>query len=257
MNLANEPPRNRLLASLSLSDIEQLLPSAEPVALDVRRILEEPRSQITHVYFVESGLVSVVGTARPDQRIEVGMVGYEGMTGLGVILGDDRSANETLVQSAGTALRVPTESMREAMNASSAFSTVLLRYVHVFMVQSSQTALANGRGKLDERLARWLLMWHDRLRTDNLTITHEFLALLLGVRRQGVTVALHTLEGRGLIRSTRGLIRILDRDGLRLAANGFYGIPEDEYDRSIGPSPRAEDRPRVPAPQYGQVDTDA
>jgi CRP-like cAMP-binding protein len=257
VNLANEPPRNRLLASLSLSDIEQLLPSAEPVALDVRRILEEPRSQITHVYFVESGLVSVVGTARPDQRIEVGMVGYEGMTGLGVILGDDRSANETLVQSAGTALRVPTESMREAMNASSAFSTVLLRYVHVFMVQSSQTALANGRGKLDERLARWLLMWHDRLRTDSLTITHEFLALLLGVRRQGVTVALHTLEGRGLIRSTRGLIRILDRDGLRLAANGFYGIPEDEYDRSIGPSPRAEDRPRVPAPQYGQVDTDA
>jgi CRP-like cAMP-binding protein len=163
------------------------------------------------------------------------MVGYEGMTGLGIVLGDDRSANETMVQSAGSAMRLSTALLREMMAASRSLTATLLRYVNVFMVQGSQTALANGRGRLDERLARWLLMWHDRVLADDLVTTHEFLALLLGVRRQGVTVALHELEGRGLIRSTRSHVRILDRDGLLLVANGFYGIPEAEYDRSIGP----------------------
>jgi CRP-like cAMP-binding protein len=102
------------------------------------------------------------------------------------------------------------------------------------MLQSSQAALANGRGRLDERLARWLLMWHDRVESNEFATTHELLALLRGVRRAGVTVALHELEGRGLIRSLRGRISIVDRLGLELAASGFYGIPECEYERSIG-----------------------
>ena len=102
------------------------------------------------------------------------------------------------------------------------------------MVQASQTALANGRGRLDERLVRWLLMRHDRLETNEFPTTHELLALLLGVRRAGVTVALHGLEGRGLIRSLRGRIRIVDRLGLQFVASGFYGIPECEYEHSIG-----------------------
>ena len=101
------------------------------------------------------------------------------------------------------------------------------------VAQASHTALANGRGRLDERLARWLLMWDDRVQPDALTVTHEFLALLLGVRRQGVTVTMHELEGKGLIRSTRGAVRILDREGLAVAANGFYGVPEAEYARSM------------------------
>jgi CRP-like cAMP-binding protein len=147
--------------------------------------------------------------------------------------------NETMVQSAGAAMRLPGKSLRKMMAASESFTATLLRYVNVFMVQGSQTALANGRGRLDERLARWLLMWHDRVLEDDLLITHEFLALLLGVRRQGVTVALHDLEGKGLIRSARSHIRILDRDGLQEAANGFYGIPEAEYDRAIGYARRA------------------
>jgi CRP-like cAMP-binding protein len=226
--------RNRLLAGLSHADRDLMAPCLEEIELDARQILEAPRDPISHVYFVESGLISVVGTTRPDHRIEVGMVGYEGMTGLGIVLGDDRSANETLVQSSGSAMRISTKLLREMMVASRSLSDTLLRYVNVFMVQGSQTALANGRGKLDERLARWLLMWHDRVLEDDLLITHEFLALLLGVRRQGVTVALHELEGKGLIRSTRSHVRILDREGLQQAANGFYGIPEAEYDRALG-----------------------
>jgi CRP-like cAMP-binding protein len=230
----NNGSRNRLLAVLSHADRDLLAPRLEGIALDARQILEVPSDPISHVYFVESGLVSVVGTTEPDHRIEVGMVGYEGMTGLGIVLGDDRSANETMVQSAGSAMRISTALLREMMAASRSLTATLLRYVNVFMVQGSQTALANGRGRLDERLARWLLMWHDRVLADELIITHEFLALLLGVRRQGVTVALHELEGRGLIRSTRAHVRVLDRDGLLQAANGFYGIPEAEYDRAIG-----------------------
>lgn len=234
MNAPHSAPHNRLLAGLPAADFSLLQPSLELVDLAARQVLEVPGAPLTHVHFVESGLISVVGTTAPDHRIEVGMVGHEGMTGLGVVLGDDRSLNEALVQSTGSAWRIATPALHKAMVASPTLTAILLRYVHVFFAQASQTAVANGRGKLDERLARWLLMWHDRLRDDNLTITHEFLALLLGVRRQGVTVALHDLEGQGLIRSTRSLIRILDRHGLQLAANGFYGVPEAEYDRAIG-----------------------
>jgi CRP-like cAMP-binding protein len=234
VNSPNNGSRNRLLAVLPHADRDLLAPCLEVTVLDARQILEAPRDPISHVYFVESGLVSVVGTTEPDHRIEVGMVGYEGMTGLGIVLGDDRSANETMVQSSGSAMRISATLLRETMAASRSLTVTLLRYVNVFMVQGSQTALANGRGRLDERLARWLLMWHDRVLADDLVTTHEFLALLLGVRRQGVTVALHELEGRGLIRSTRSHVRILDRGGLLMVANGFYGIPEAEYDRSIG-----------------------
>ena len=226
--------RNRLLAALPPADLYHLLSSLETVSLESRQLLEAPREPIDHVYFVERGLVSVVGTTRPDHRIEVGMVGYEGMTGLGVVLGDDQSANETFVQSAGSARRLPADALRKAMAASRTLTATLLRYVHVFMMQGSQTALANGSGRLDERLARWLLLWHDRLEDDKLTITHEFLALLLGVRRPGVTVALHALEGRGVIKSSRSLVKILNRGGLRQVANGFYGVPEAEYDRLLG-----------------------
>jgi CRP-like cAMP-binding protein len=234
MNSPGNGSRNRLLAVLSHADRDLLTPNLETIDLDIRDILEAPNVPIAHVYFVESGLVSVVGAAPPNHRIEIGMVGYEGMTGLSIVLGGDRSANETLVQSSGSALRISTGSLREMLDASPSLTATLLRYVNVFMVQGSQTALANGRGRLDQRLARWLLMWDDRIRPDILTVTHDFLALLLGVRRQGVTVALHELEGGGLIRSTRGEVRILDREGLERAASGFYGIPEAEYARSIG-----------------------
>ena len=227
-------PRNRLLAAFPDADLDLLRPHLEFVRLDVNQVLERPGDLISHVYFIESGLISMVGTTKPNHRIEVGMIGYEGMTGYGVVLGNNRSANELLVQSEGSAQRIATPLLREIMGSSQSLTSTLLNYVHTFMVQSSQTALANGRGRLDERLARWLLMWHDRLESNEFPTTHEILALLLGVRRAGVTVALHELEGRGLIRSLRGRIRIVDRLGLQLAASGFYGIPECEYERSIG-----------------------
>jgi CRP-like cAMP-binding protein len=139
------------------------------------------------------------------------------------------------VQSPGTALRISTADLRRVMKASPALTALLLHYVRVFLVQTSQTALANGRGRIDERLARWLLMWDDRVLGADATITHDFLAVLLGVQRPGVTVALHVLEGKRLIRSTRSHVEVLDRAGLQCAANGYYGVSEAEYERSIGP----------------------
>jgi CRP-like cAMP-binding protein len=224
---------NRLLKSLSAADRAALLPDLEAVSLATWQVIERPNERIPHVYFLTSGLASVVGTTHPEQRIEVGMVGYEGMTGLAVVLGDHRSTNETVIQATGTALRIPSVVLRRALQDSATLSAALLRYVHVFMMQASQTALANGRGRLSERLARWLLMWQDRLKTRHLTVTHEFLALLLGVRRQGVTLALHELEGWGFIKGTRNRITVVDREGLLGLATGFYGVPEAEYDRTI------------------------
>jgi len=230
--------RNRLLAALPDADLESLRPHLERVDLDVHQILTQPGDTIAHVDFIESGVISIVGMTEPNHRIEVGMIGYEGATGVGIVLGNDRSSNELLVQSAGSALRIPASSLRNIMGNSPFLTSTLLSYVHTFMVQGSQTAIANGCGRLDERLARWLLMWHDRIGNHEFETTHELVSLLLGVRRQGVTVALHELEGRGLIRSLRGRIRIVDRAGLQLAAGGFYGIPEDEYERLIGPCQR-------------------
>ena len=224
---------NRLLSILSTRDRALLRDGLEEVRLETWQVLEAPTRPIPHVYFLTAGLASVVGTTPTSHRIEVGMVGYEGMTGLAVVLGHDRSSNETVIQADGRALRLSRADLRRAMRASPALSSALLRYTHVFMMQASQTALANGRARLAERLARWLLMWHDRLRTPHLTVTHRFLALLLGVRRQGVTLALHELEGQGFIRGTRNLVTITNRNGLLGLAGEFYGVAEAEYETSL------------------------
>lgn len=225
------PFANRLLSLLPHQDRAVLELHLQEVSLEERQVLETPHIVVSYVYFLTTGMASVVASAEPNHRLEVGMVGSEGMTGLTVVLGDDQSANLTMVQSAGTALRVSTHFLRRAMTERPLLAARLLRYVHAFMAQASQSALANGRGSLSERLARWLLMWQDRVETPVFSVTHEFLSLLLGVRRTGVTVTLHELEGRGLIRSTRGRVEVLDRKGLRCAANGFYGVAELEYER--------------------------
>ena len=233
MNSLETPFRNRLLSVLSAADFALLRPHLHSTPLEVKQVLEEPNKPILQVYFPENGLTSIVAHA-DRHRTEVGLIGREGMSGLSIVIGNDRSPNETFVQAAGSGSRISADELRRAMGSSPTLQTCLLHYVQAFLVQTSHTALANGRAKLEERLARWLLMAHDRVEGDEFPLTHEFLALMLGVRRQGVTVALHFLEGAGLIRSTRGLVVVLDREGLEEAAAGFYGVPEAEYERLIG-----------------------
>ncbi len=228
----NHSIENRLLAALGSVDFDRLRPSLDEVSLSLRQVIELPGQPIASVYFVETGVLSVFATS-PRRRLEVGMIGSEGMSGLAAILDDDRSVNETVVQGAGTALRISTEELKRAMLSSPTFRSCLLHFAHVFVAQASQTALANGYAKLEERLARWILMSQDRF-GGHLGVTHDVLALCLGVRRPGVTLAMHFLEGRGLIKSTRSHISVVDRPGLHKHANGSYGVPEAQYARLFG-----------------------
>ncbi len=157
------------------------------------------------------------------------------MTGIAIVMGDDQSPNETFVQLAGAGHVISAEHLRSALDSSPSLRLTLLRYAHTFVVQTAQTALANGRAKIDERLARWLLMASDRIEGPDLALTHEFLSVMLGVRRPGVTDALHRLEGDRLIRAKRSSITIRDRAGLERVANGSYGVSERDYERLFGP----------------------
>jgi CRP-like cAMP-binding protein len=211
-----------------------LRPHLELVTLERRKSLEQPHKPIEHLYFMEHGIASVVATLDPKVPVEIGLVGREGVTGLAVILGSSSSPHSTFIQVAGSALRVAVKPMREVLDRSEALRSLLLRYAHVFMVQTAHTAAANAKGSIEERLARWLVMSRDRLDDEKLMLTHEFLAVMLGTRRPGVTEAVHALAKRGLIRTDRGIIFVVDRAGLIARAGKLYGGPEAEYRKQIG-----------------------
>jgi len=235
-----DPLHNRLLASLAPAGRDRLMALGERVDLPVRLTLVEPNAPTSHVYFPEQGLGSVVASSRNEaERIEVGHLGFEGMTGFHVLLGVDRTPNHTFMQVAGSGWRVPVRSLLPLLQDDADLRTHLLRYVHAYQLQLAYSALANGRYKIPERLARWLLMCHDRLRTDEMRLTHEFLGLMLGVRRSGVTNEIHVLEGEHAIRATRATVRVLDRAKLVEMAGGSYGVPEEEYARLIEGQPVA------------------
>jgi CRP-like cAMP-binding protein len=217
--------KNQLLAGLSNADLALLQPHLESVTLEVRKVLEEPNKPIEHSYFIERGLASIVAE-NGHRRLEVGLIGPDGMTGIPIVLGNDRSPHENFIQVAGEAVRISADDLRGAMEQSRSLERTFLKFAHTFMNQTANTAFSNGTATIEERLARWLLMAHDRLDGDEIPLTHEFLSLMLGVRRAGVTVALHYLERRGVIRLSRGQIVITDREGLKASANGTYHEPE-------------------------------
>jgi CRP-like cAMP-binding protein len=199
--------------------------------MKLRHVCEEPNKAIRHVYFMEEGIASVVAVGKNDKRIEVGIIGPEGMTGIAVAMGNHRSPHAIFVQAAGRAQRMTAPNLRDAMDNSDSLQPALLKFAQAFMTQTAHTAIANGRATVVERLARWILMAHDRLDGDDLPLTHEFLSVMLGVRRAGVTTAVHALASNKLIRSQRGKITVVDRDGLEEIAGGYYGVPEAEWRR--------------------------
>jgi CRP-like cAMP-binding protein len=226
---------NRLLAALRAADRDLLAPSLKSVRLKLRQRLEMPNRRIRAVYFVEQGLASVVAiTGRDRRQTEVGIIGCEGMTGLALVLGSDRSAHDTFVQSEGTAQCIAAADLQNALAASRCLHDTLLRYAYVCSISLAHTALANAQASIEERLARWLLMAHDRSHNGQIHLTHEFLSLMLGTRRAGVTTALNGFDTRGWITHSRGCITIVDRNALQDFAGGLYGIPEAEYQRLLG-----------------------
>ena len=235
--LAPTATRNRILRMVGQTDWELIGPHLEAVALEAREVIETPEKPINHIYFPNTGMVSVVAVNSDDHRMEVGVIGYEGFTGVPLVMGDTRAQHSAYMQIGGNGHRIASDVFRTAMIRSDKFRALALKSAQGFMIQTSYTALANGRAKLEQRLARWLLMAHDRVVTDEVPLTHEFLAVMLGVRRAGVTVAIQRFQERGLVTTKRRLLTVADRAGLEHVAGSFYGTPEAELTRLLGNQP--------------------
>jgi CRP-like cAMP-binding protein len=237
-NMSSRPTprtvRNRLLRLLPPSDLERLCPRLEPVDLSLKSVLLAPGAPVESVHFVETGTVSMIATLEDGTQIEVGVVGPEGMTGLPLLLGAPTSALEGLVQVDGTALRLPAAGFRAALAELPSLLGLLLRYVDAFHVQVAQTAACNNRHQIEQRLARWLLMTHDRVEGDSFHMTQEFMSAMLGVRRPGVTLAIGALQRAGLVQHDKGSVRVLDRPGLEAASCECHGIVRERFDWLMG-----------------------
>jgi CRP-like cAMP-binding protein len=225
---------NQLLAALSDADRARLRPHLTKVRLTLMQKLESPNRPIASIYFLRAGFASVVAIQSKNTRVEIGLIGREGMTGSAVLLGDGQSPHSTYIQAIGDGERIASAELRKAAGDSKTLHVMLLKFAQSFMVQTAHTAIANACATLPVRLARWILMAQDRLGDHALPLTHDFLALMLGVRRAGVTETVHDLRRRGLVQAKRGSIVVLDRAGLERMAGDYYGTPEREYRRLIG-----------------------
>ena len=222
--------QNSLLAALPRKSYLRLLPGLEPVELVFGEVLYEAGDPIRDVYFPTQSLVSLLTLVEGHLALEVGMVGREGMVGVPLVLGSDVSPVRALVQGAGPALKMNGQRFRSELNASPPLQRELQRYIYAMMVQISQTAGCNRFHVVEARLARWLLMTRDRVRSGQFRMTHEFLSHMLGVRRVGVTEAASALQRRKLIEYSRGSINILDDRGLEAACCSCYQVVRDMHE---------------------------
>jgi CRP-like cAMP-binding protein len=226
--------QNRLLAMLPSEIFNVLAPELRHVPLPRNVFLAEPDEPFEQVYFLETGIGSVVTTSPEGLSTESGLFGRDGFTPLAAVLGSDRSPYLIVMQVGGDGHSLAVDTLTRAMAESSVLSQVMLRFVQTFTVQTAYTALSNAVHPVNERLARWLLMCHDRLDSNEMQLTHDFLAVMLSVRRPSVTTALHALEGNRLIVNERGYITVRDRKRLEEFAGDAYGKPEEEYRRLLG-----------------------
>jgi CRP-like cAMP-binding protein len=223
-----EPVANRLLAALSGQEYQRLQPHLEQVTLSFGEIIYEPGEIIRYVYFPNHGIISLLSMVEERSTLEVGIVGNEGMVGVPVFLGAAASLNRALVQGAGTALRMKADAMRKHVGHKGPLPDLLRHYTHSLLAQISQTAACNRFHTVEARLARWLLLTHDRLQSNEFRLTQQFLSDMLGVRREGVTNAARTLQRVDLISYVRGQITILNRAGLEAASCKCYEIVKSD-----------------------------
>lgn len=222
--------QNRLLGLLPPSELASFRLRMEPVPLALKDVLLRPEAAVAGLYFIEEGTVSMIATLEDGSRIEVGMVGREGFVGLPLLLGGGTSAVEAMVQSEGMALRLPARELRAALAEAPALFRLLLRYVDAFTMQVSQSAACNGRHHIAQRLARWLLMTHDRVGSDRFVMTQEFMSTMLGVRRPSVTRTIGALQAMSLIRHGQGVVTIRDRAGLEAVACDCYATVRRRFE---------------------------
>lgn len=225
--------RNRVLAALPPEELDLLRPHLEPVELRLRQVLMEPNRPLEHVYFVEEGVVSIVGLMGDGSAIETATVGNEGMVGLPVFLGAGSMAGQAFVQVPGRGYRVAARALREALARGGALPRLLGRYTQALITFLSQASACNRKHVVDERCARWLLLTHDRVDGDTFDLTHLFFSQMLGVRRASVSECASRMQAAGLIGYSRGRMTVLDRPGLEAAACECYGIIRSEFARLL------------------------
>ena len=221
--------QNRFLATMPPADFDQLRPYLRAVELKRHAVIHETGKPVDAVYFVESGLISRVARTQADGPVEVAMVGNSGLIGLSVVLGTMVALHRSVVQIPGLALRISAADLQAVMVHNPAIRDHLLRYVQLLMSQKAQIALCNAKHEIDKRLARWLLLAHDRISGNQLPVTHDLLAMMLGVRRAGVSEALASLEAKGVIAKSRGALRIVSREALKANACECYKIIEERF----------------------------
>ena len=227
--------RNRVLFHLSAADFRLLSEHLEPCHCAYRDVLVGADVPIPYVWFPESGIASVIAHSSEGQQAEVGLIGRDGYVHPAVVLGSDRIPHVIQMQVAGDAHRIALRHLVPAFGESASLRQVLTLFAQAHTIQVTCTTLSNAVRQTEQRLARWLLMCHDRCADDSLSLTHEFMAAMLSVRRPSVTNALHVLEGEHLIRSERGVVVIRDRGALERYAGSTYGKPEAEYRRLLWP----------------------
>ncbi len=225
--------KNRLLNCLDSDILRHIDSSLEPIRLHRGQVIVEANQPVEYLYFLSDGIGSVITTSKTGQLAESGMFGREGFSPTSAAVGATTSLHEVVMQMHGYGHRLPIAAAASALQRHSPFANLLARYIQTFTSQISYTVWANVNLHIHERLARWLLMAHDRIDGDEIVLTHDFIALMLGVRRPSITTGLHMLEGKKLVRSERGRITIRDRKGLEEFAGEAYGKPEEEYSRLI------------------------
>lgn len=236
------PVRNALLSALPAADFARLRPRLQPVQLPFNETVCPAGGAIGAVLFIETGMASLLATLDDGEQIEVGIAGREGFVGLPLVFGDDRSLVEIRMQLEGAALCIGAAAFRAALEESAALRGLLLRYALAFHAQVTLTAVCNARHAIEQRLARWLLIAHDRAEADDFPMTHEFVSMMLGVRRPGVSLAAGMLQKAGLIRYSRGRLLIADRPGLEAASCECYDNARREFARLLGAgAPRKPD----------------
>ena len=237
MSVSSDAPKsieNRLLAALPATEYQRLIPHLEFVELPRRHVLYESGELLSHVYFVNEGMVSLISIMENGEIVEVGLVAKEGMVGMPVCWGGNTTTITAMVQIPGNAMRMKAEVLKTEFNRGGSLQSLLLLYTQALYTQVSQSAACNRLHTLEERLARWLLTVGDRIQSDTFELTQEFISHMLGTRRSGVTVAANTLSQAGMIRYTRGKITIVAQENLKSTTCECYGVVKDEYARLLG-----------------------
>jgi CRP-like cAMP-binding protein len=224
---------NCILKALNPNDADWLRPRLKPVEVKPRDELENPNELVESVFFIETGIAAAISISGKT-RIAIGLIGCEGASGLPLILGDTHSSYSTVMLSEGTALCLTTSALHHAMERRPELRRLFLRYVLAFNLQVAHTALSNAKGSVQQRVARWVLMTHDRVAKHDIPLSHELIASMIGIRRAGVSVVLAQFQKSGLIDVGRGHVHVLNRRGIRDIAGDFYGAPEKEFARLIG-----------------------